>query len=161
MPRPLFHACLGPVLGVLACVALSGCQGVGDMTGSISGQTIAPLPTDEPGLRAYADRWEKIYGGNPGEKFASINYARGLRALSRYKEAEAVMQRAAVKTPRDYEVLGEYGKALADNGDLQQARDVLSRSYPADRPNWDFLSVQGSVSDRLDDHVRAQQFYSE
>lgn len=161
MPSPLFHFLHGPVLCVLACLALGGCQGVGDMTASISGQTIAPLPTDEQGLRAYADRWERIYGANPGEKYASINYARALRALSRYKEAEAVMQHAAVKTPKDFEVLGEYGKALADNGELQQSRDVLSRSYPADRPNWDFLSVQGSVSDRLDDHLRAQQYYNE
>jgi Flp pilus assembly protein TadD len=71
------------------------------------------------------------------------------------------MQVAAVKAPKDREVLGEYGKALADNGDLQQARDVLSRSYTADRPNWDYLSVQGSIADRLDDHAKAQEFYTQ
>src|SRR6185437_981723 len=86
---------------------------------------------------------------------------RALRALTRYKEAAAVMQAAAVKAPKDYEVLGEYGKALVDDGDLQQARDVLTRSYPPDRPNWDYLSVQGAVADRLDDHARAQGFYQE
>ncbi len=161
LPRPLSALRLAGALGVLASVALGGCQGVGDVTGSIAGETTDPLPTDENGLRAYADRWEKIYSAHPGEKYASINYARALRALTRYKEAAAVMQAAAVKSPRSYEVLGEYGKALADNGDLQQARDVLGRSYPADRPNWDYLSVQGSVADRLDDHVRAQQFYGE
>jgi Flp pilus assembly protein TadD len=112
-------------------------------------------------LRAYADHWGNVYAAHPGEKYASINYSRALRALTRYKEAEAVMQQAAVRAPKDYEVLGEYGKALADNGDLQQARDVLTRSYAPDRPNWDYLSVQGAVADRLDNHAQAQQFYTE
>jgi Flp pilus assembly protein TadD len=152
---------LAGALGLFACVALCGCQGAGDITGAIAGNTTAALPTDEAGLHGYVDRWQSAYSAHPGEKYASINYARGLRALSRYKEAAAVMQQAAIKAPRDYQVLGEYGKALADNGDLQQARDVLSRSYPADRPNADFLSVQGAVADRLDDHLHAQQYYSD
>jgi Flp pilus assembly protein TadD len=157
-PSPLR---LGGVLGLVLGLALGGCRDFSDVTGSITGQTTAPMPTDEAGLRAYADRWEKIYSAHPGEKYASINYSRALRALTRYKEATAVMQAAAVKAPKDYEILGEYGKALADDGDLQQARDVLSRSYPPDRPNWDYLSVQGAVADRLDDHARAQSFYRE
>lgn len=160
MPLP-FPLRLGGVLGLVLGLALGGCRDFSDVTGSISGQTTAPMPTDEAGRRAYADRWEKTYSAHPGEKYASINYSRALRALTRYKEAAAVMQAAAVKAPKDYEVLGEYGKALADDGDLQQARDVLSRSYPPDRPNWDFLSVQGAVADRLDDHARAQAFYRE
>ncbi len=152
---------LSGVFGVILALALGGCQNFGDVTASIAGRTVEPLPSDQDALRAYADRWQSIYTSHPGEKYASINYSRALRALTRYKEAEAVMQRAAVKAPRDFEVLGEYGKALADAGDLEQARDVLSRSYTADRPNWDFLSVQGAVADRLDDHVKAQQFYSQ
>ena len=158
MSRRSFVSRLAGALGLFACIALCGCQGAGDITGAIAGDSKAAPPSDEAGLRAYVDRWQSAYSAHPGEKYASINYARGLRALSRYKEAAAVMQAAAVKAPRDYEVLGEFGKALADNGDLQQARDVLNRSYPADRPNADFLSVQGAVADRLDDHMRAQQF---
>jgi Flp pilus assembly protein TadD len=160
MPLPL-PLRLGGVLGVILALALGGCRDFSDVTGSISGQTTTPLPTDEAGLRAYADRWDRIYSAHPGEKYASINYARALRALTRYKEAAAVMQAAAVKAPKDYVVLGEYGKALADDGDLEQARDVLTRSYPSDRPNWDYLSVQGAVADRLDNHQQAQAFYSE
>ena len=157
-PSPLR---LSGVLGVVLGLALGGCNNFGDVTGSIVGQTTTAPPADEASLREYTDHWEKIYSAHPGEKIASINYARGLRALTRYKEAAAVMQAAAVRAPKDYEVLGEYGKALADDGDLQQARDVLTRSYPADRPNWDYLSVQGAVADRLDDHVKAQDFYRE
>jgi Flp pilus assembly protein TadD len=149
-------------LGFVACltlaVALGGCQNFGDMTASIAGSP--DMPNDDAGIRSYADHWGKIYAERPGEKYAAINYAHALRALTRYKEATAVMQAAAVKAPKDYVVLGEYGKALADNGDLQQARDVLSRSYRPDRPVWQIMSVQGSVADRLDDHAGAQQFYT-
>ena len=145
---------------VLALVAgpLGGCQSFGDVTGSLSGAS-QPMPTDEPGLRAYADRWGKAYDGQPGEKVASMNYARALRALTRYDEAEAVMRVAAVKAPKDYEVLGGYGKALADAGKLPEAREVLSRSYPAERPDANILSVRGAVEDKIGDHANAQRFY--
>ena len=147
------------VIGVGLAASLGGCRDFGDVTASIAGFAVvaAARPT-EIGLRAYADHWGKVYADKPGEKFASINYSRALRAETRYKEAVAVMQAAAVKAPKDYEVLGEFGKALADNGELNQARDVLSRSYPEDRPNWTLLSAQGSVADRLDDHASAQSY---
>ncbi len=138
---------------------LGGCHDFGDVTGSIGAST--SMPTDEAKLRAYADQCGKRYERNPGEKTASIDYARALRALSRYNEAVAVMQTAAIKAPKDFAVLGEYGKALADDGQLIQARDVLSRAYTPDNPSWDVMSVQGSVADRLGDHAGAMQYYRE
>ena len=117
------------------------------------------MPTDEAKLRAYAEDCGKRYERNPGEKTASIAYARALRALTRYSEAVAVMQTAAIKAPKDFDVLGEYGKALADAGELAQAKDVLTRAYTPDNPRWDIMSVQGVVADRLGDHAGAMQFY--
>ncbi len=149
---------LGYLALALAASALGGCRDFGDITGSIGGSHQA-LPSDEASLREYSDHWGKIYDKNPGEKTASINYARALRALTRYSEAAAVMQAAAVKAPKDFAVLGAYGKALADAGQFEQAKDVLTRAYPAERPDWTILSVQGSVADRLNDHDSAQRFY--
>jgi len=137
--------------------ALAGCHDFGDVTGSISGSTTPPA--DETKLRAYADDCGKRYERNPGEKVASIEYARALRALTRYNEAVAVIQTAAIKSPKDFDVLGEYGKALADAGQLAQAKDVLTRAYTPDAPRWDVMSVQGTVADRLGDHASAMQFY--
>jgi Flp pilus assembly protein TadD len=137
---------------------LAGCRDFGDVTGSIA-STRQPLPTDAAALRAYADEWGKRFDANPGEKVASINYARALRGLTRYSEAAAVMEAAAVKAPQDFQVLGDYGKALADNSQLEQARDVLGRSYTPERPDWTIMSVQGSVADRLGDHEGAQKLY--
>ena len=126
------------------------------VTGSIPGSTTAP--TDEGRLRAYADEAGKRYERNPGEKTASIEYARALRALTRYSEAVAVIQTAAIKAPKDFDVLGEYGKALADAGQLAQAKDVLSHAYTPDDPRWDVMSVQGTVADRLGDHAAPCSF---
>ena len=150
----------GWISAAFLAAPLVGCRDMTDVTGSIS-RSDQPMPTDQEGLRAYADRWGKAYDSNPGEKVASINYARALRALTRYSEAEAVMRVAAVKAPKDYEVLGAYGKALADAGEFAQAKDVLTRAYPIERPDWTILSVQGSVEDRLGNYDGAQNFYRE
>ncbi len=136
---------------------LAGCHDFGDVTGSIGGSTTPPA--DETKLRAYADDCGKRYERSPGEKIASIEYARALRALTRYSEAVAVIQTAAIRAPKDFDVLGEYGKALADAGQLAQAKDVLTRAYLPDTPRWDVMSVQGTVADRLGDHASAMQFY--
>jgi Flp pilus assembly protein TadD len=146
---------LGLILAIAA--ALAGCGDFGDVTGSIGGTT--SMPTDEAKLRAYADDLGRRYERAPGEKSASIAYARALRALSRYNEAVAVIQTAAIKSPKDLQVLGEYGKALADAGALTQAKEVLTRAYTPDSPQWDVMSVQGSVADRLGDHAAAMVFY--
>ena len=143
---------------LLALGLLGGCRDMSDMTGSV-GATSQALPNSDAALRAYADKWGKRFDADPGEKIASINYARALRALTRYAEASAVMRAAAVKAPKDMEVLAAYGKALADAGELQQAADVLTRSYTPERPNWSSMSVQGSIADQLGDHAGAQEFY--
>jgi len=162
--RPIVWRRLGAagwVLAVIASATLGGCKFFGDdVTGSIP-KAEQPLPTDEAALRGAADRWARAYDANPGEKVASINYARVLRALTRNDEAVAVMRVAAVKAPKDYEVLGAYGKALADAGQFTQAKDVLSRAYPIERPDWTIMSVQGSVEDRLGNHEAAQHYYTE
>ena len=152
--RALFAACLAASVAPLA-----GCHDFGDVTGSIPASNTAAA--DDAKLRGYADELGKRYDRNPGEKSASIEYARVLRALTRYNEAVAVIQTAAIKSPKDFDVLGEYGKALADAGQLTQAKDVLSHAYTPDDPRWDVMSVQGTVADRLGDHTGAMQFYHE
>jgi len=163
MPRLSFSPALwrAAFIAALAAVAaaLAGCHDFGDVTGSIPASSAQPA--NEAKLRAYADELGKRYDSNPGEKTASIEYARALRALTRYSEAVAVIQTAAIKAPKDFDVLGEYGKALADAGQLPQAKDVLSHAYTPDNPRWDVMSVQGAVADRMGDHSSAMQFYRE
>jgi Flp pilus assembly protein TadD len=141
----------------IAAAGAAGCRDTGDVTGSIRASPAGPA--NETDLRAYAETCRQRYEASPGEKSASIVYARALRALTRYSEAAAVMQTAAVKSPKDEDVLGEYGKALADAGELAQAKDVLTRAYSPDDPKWDIMSVQGAVADQMGDHAAAMQFY--
>jgi Flp pilus assembly protein TadD len=146
------------VVFTVAATTLGGCEDMIDTTGSIA----APAKfksTDNNNLRADADNLGKQYEKDPGEKSSSINYARALRAETRYAEAAAVMQTAAIRAPFDFEVLGEYGKALADSGDLAHAKEVLSRAYTPDRPSPTIMSVQGVVDDELGDHEGARTFY--
>jgi Flp pilus assembly protein TadD len=146
---------------VLACAALSGCKtmGMGDFTASIAPQNEA-LPSSDAALRQYADVWGKRFEADPKSKANALNYARALRALTRYQEAVAVLREAAVMRPQDEEVLGAYGKALADDGRLQEAAEVLSRAHSPERPNWSILNAQGSVADQLGDHAHAQAYYA-
>ena len=155
---PRTRIVLARALFIVMLGALGGCRDTGDVTGSIAPAAQA-LPTSDVDLRAYADNLGKKYDANPGDKLIAMNYAAALRALTRYAQAAAVMQSAAVKAPNDMQVLGAYGKALADAGQLAQADDVLSRSYTEERPNWSSMSVRGSIADQLGDHAKAQSFY--
>jgi len=56
-------------------------------------------------------------------------------------------------------VLAEYGRALAENGDYEQALDVLGRAHTPDQPNWHILSAQGAVLDQMGRHTEAQRYY--
>ncbi len=145
------------VAALAIAAAAGGCRDFGDVTGSI--QASPAQPGNEADLRAYAETCRQRYEASPGAKSTSIEYARTLRALTRYNEAVAVMQTSAVKSPKDEDILGEYGKALADAGQLSQAKDVLTRAYTPDDPRWDVMSVQGAIADEMGDHAAAMRFY--
>ena len=68
-------------------------------------------------------------------------------------------QRLAAKYPKDMQVLGAYGKALAEDGRLREAETILPEAHTPDQPNWSILSAQGVVEDQLGDHDQAQAYY--
>ena len=103
-----------------AAAALCGCQNFGDVTGSIPAAPAAVAGDGQ--LRAYAETCQRRYEANPGEKSASIDYARALRALTRYNEAVAVMQTAAVKSPKD-----EDGSRRIRQGARRRRRTLASQ----------------------------------
>lgn len=138
-------------------LTLGACAKMSDVTGSIGG---GAQPKTESELRQHTDQLARRYDSNPRDKANGLAYARALRALSRNAEAVAVMQALAIAHPQDFDVLGAYGKALAEAGRLREAADVLTRAHAPERPNWSILNAQGSVADQLGDHVRAQEYYS-
>jgi Flp pilus assembly protein TadD len=132
--------------------------GLGDLTASIAAPSNVLPPTDA-GKRQFTADWGRRFEADPGDKMNALNYARGLRALTEYAQAVAVLQQVAVKHPNDLDILGAYGKALADDGRLREAADVLSHAHTPDRPNWSILSAQGVVADQMGDHATAQGYY--
>ncbi|HKH80313.1 MAG TPA: tetratricopeptide repeat protein [Methylovirgula sp.] len=145
---------------LLAALLLCGCQGIGtgDVTGSIGQDAV--LPGSLPELERYADDLGRRYDADPDNKQIALTYARALRALTRYAQAIAVVQKLAAKYPKDMNVLGAYGKALADAGRLREAATVLPEAHTPEQPNWSILSAQGAVADELGDHDQAQAYYS-
>src|SRR5574340_279716 len=77
---------------------------------------------------------------NRKDKTTAITYARALHALDQNAQAVAVLQGLAIQYPEDMKVLGAYGKALADAGQLKQAADVLQKAHTPERPDWSVLS---------------------
>jgi Flp pilus assembly protein TadD len=150
------------LLGAAAVIGLTtgGClhKGGSDVTGSLAS---APAPgTSQESWRAVADEWGRRYDDKPGDKVASLNYARALRMLDQRQQAVAVLESAAMKAPKDTEILAAYGKALVEVGQLKQAQEVLARAHSPDRPDWRILSAQGAVADQLGDHAGAQNLYA-
>ena len=63
-------------------------------------------------------------------------------------------------SPSNRALLAGYGRALADNGNFQQAFDVLARAHTPENPDWRILSVQGTALDQLGRHDEARRYYA-
>lgn len=147
---------LARIAGCGLALALAGCvTDRGDVTGSIA----ATGPNTQAEQRAAASTWGERYRADPNNKQAALNYAQALRQTTQYNQAVAVLENLAIKMPYDRDVLGAYGKSLADAGRFKEAADVLSRAHTPENPNWSILSAQGSVEDQLGDHDKAQAYY--
>jgi Flp pilus assembly protein TadD len=148
--------------GVALCalIGLGGCKSVdmGDITGSI-GAPSGPASNSPEDLRRYSERLRERYEANPDNAKIAMAYARSLRVRELNDQAAAVLQDVAIKHPRDREVLGAYGKTLADAGRLQEARNALENADSPDNPNWSVVSTRGSIADQMGDHAQAQNFY--
>jgi Flp pilus assembly protein TadD len=70
------------------------------------------------------------------------------------------MEQAVLAHPSNKALLAGYGRALADNGNFQQAFDVLSRAHTPEDPDWRILSAQGAALDQLGRNEEAQQYYA-
>ncbi|WP_291666739.1 hypothetical protein [Bosea sp. (in: a-proteobacteria)] len=161
---PVRHRRRSAGLGLAVCLAalaLAGCQsrgGPGDITGSI-GRSQPAAPRTLADWQAERDSWGRRYEANQKDRNAAFYYARALRATDQHAQALAVLQSAVLIHQDDRELLGAYGRSLADNGRLREADDVLSRAHSPERPDWRILSAQGTVADQLGEHDRAQQLY--
>src|SRR5262249_38735998 len=142
----------------LVALGLCGCQRVdlSDVTGSL-GDTTGKISADP---RRDLDSSRERFRANPKDVDAALQYGSALRASGQRAQAVAVLEQAAIAIPNNKALLAGYGRALADNGNFQQAFDVLSRAHDPDDPDWRILSAQGAVLDQLDRHDEARQYYA-
>jgi Flp pilus assembly protein TadD len=152
-------------VALLATLAAGGCSTIAtkgassDVTGSIASSSTSAPRTDAD-WRREMNVWGERYRAKPSDPDAAIHYAQALRAVGQRAQAAAVLEQSAIRNPQNRAVLGAYGRALADNGNYQQALDVLSRAHTQDQPDWRILSVQGAVLDQMGRHTAAQQHYA-
>jgi Flp pilus assembly protein TadD len=144
---------------VFAAIGLAGCKTIGatDTTGSISPSTVQRSDAE---WRRDAEGLGEKFRANPRDADNAIRYAQALRATGQRAQAAAVLETAALHNPHNKVLLGAYGRALADAGNLKQALDVLERAHSPDQPDWRILSVQGAVLDQMGRHGEAQSYYA-
>ncbi len=155
------------IVSISLCFQFSACKKLSDVTASIgdvtgsTGSAAVEVPTDQLGQQRFVSEWASRYERQQDDKKTAMNYALGLRAVHRHDQAIAVLQRLAIKSPNDLEILASYGKALADAGKFQEAAQVLERAQVPEKPNWSIMSTQGSIADQTGNHTLAQQYYNE
>jgi len=143
----------------LLAAAVAGCasNGGGETTGSV----MAAMATGPEGdWRRQADALAGRYRTNPQDPDVALDYAHALRMTGQRAQAVAVLEQATIVHPNHRALLGAYGKALADNGNYQQALGVLGRAHTPEQPDWRILSAQGAVLDQMGRHGEAQRYYS-
>jgi Flp pilus assembly protein TadD len=141
------------VLGLCSCQT----DGTSDITGSLGDKT-EKSSAAEPrhGVDFYRDRFR----ANPEDADAALQYAKALRATGQRSQAAAMLEQVTIAHPGNKALLAGYGRALADNGNFQQAFDVLGRAHSPDNPDWRILSAQGAVLDQLGRGEEARQYYA-
>jgi len=152
--RLLASVAVAAVLGL----SVAGCKTTGDdTTGSIGATN---TPRSDADWRQSLEVWGKRYREDNGNADAALNYSKALRATEQRSQAVAVLEQASIRNPNNMALLGAYGRALAEAGDLNQALDVLGRAHTPDNPDWRILNAQGAVLDQLGRHAEAQRHYS-
>ena len=138
MSRPSLVRLLGSVaVAALLAGGLGGCKTMGDITGSLASKSDGAAAPAEPRRSAevYGDR----YRANPKDAEAALGYGQALRATGQRAQAAAVLEQASMEHPGNKQLLAAYGRALADNGNFQQAFDVLGRAQKPEDPDWSIL----------------------
>src|SRR5215831_16265565 len=101
-------------------LALCSCQTMSpsDITGSLGEKTEASPPADP---RRDVELFRDRYRANPKDPEFALQYGKALRAAGERSQAVAVLEQAAIANPGNKTLLAGYGRALADNGNFQQA----------------------------------------
>ena len=103
--------------------------------------------------------WSERFNASPGDEKAAYAYSRALVAQDQRAQAVAVLQKAVLANAASKFLQGELGKAMAANGQLNEALNVLAQAHTPERPDWRLLSAQGAIHDQLGRPDQAREHY--
>lgn len=158
-PKQRLRGSVSKLALVVALATLLGACANKPNSGDITGSIRNPFATAEANPRSEAERLGEEYKSKPADPQVAIAYAQALRRSEQNAQAVAVLEQAMIKNPNHKALAGEYGRALAEAGRLQQALDVLSRAHTPDQPDWRVLNAQGAINDQLGNYKAARRFY--
>ena len=90
---------------------------------------------------------------------AEVDKAHALREQGKYDEATKTLGQLMLADPDDARVVGEYGKALAQQGSSKDAIAFLTRATQLKNSDWTLFSALGVAYDQTDDHKSARMAY--
>lgn len=146
---------------IVAFVLVAGCKTDQIKTGSVAVKNLTETTTATPqaGARMLVDAGAR-YKRNPSDKRAALEFASLLGKLGREDQALAVMRKLVIFLPEDREVLAEYGKALAQTGELPNALDAVRRAQTPEYPDWRLMASEAAILDQMGKPDEAQILYT-
>lgn len=154
-------SCLPLIVATVVAVgtALGGCaalkRGPGDPT------TTGAIPRSDGERHAVVDEWTSRYQARPDDRTNALGFAQALRADNRAAQAVEVLQKAMLQFPKDVAIASAYGKALAENGDFEEALKVVRAANSPRTPDWRLTSAEGAILDQLGNTGDARARYEE
>ena len=158
-PSSLARFLASAAVTAIMAAGLGGCQTMADVKGALTSKAEPALASDADPRRAAEVHGER-YRANPKDPDAALRYGLALRAIGQRAQAVAVLEQGSIAHPTNKAMLAAYGRSLADNGNFQQAFDVLGRAHSPDNPDWRILSVQGTALDQMGRHPEARRYYT-
>lgn len=160
MNRPSGRARSALPLIVAAVVVVSGALGG---CARPNARTDGPAVTGSiPGDRQSAmAEWTRRYQASPNDRDTVLGFAQALRAEERRAQAVEVLQRGMLQFPRDVTIASAYGKALAENGEFDEALKVIRAANDPRTPDWRLTSAEGAIQDQLGNAGEARRLYQE
>ena len=141
----------------IAAISLGGCQ-TASLLGRNGGDELVTGSTDQSSLKETAAAG-KSWQANPDDVKAGLRYASLLKSMGQSGKALEVMADLAKRHPDNRQLLGLYGKDLAQAGQGKEAAAVLGRVAADGKADWKIYSALGSALDQQGQHVEARHAY--
>jgi Flp pilus assembly protein TadD len=116
-----------------------------------------PQPSDDPASKD--PDIAAVIRNLPANLDGEIRRAQVLRSKGDYKEAAKSLSELMIVAPDDPRVVGEFGKAMVQEGRCQDALAFLKRAIELQPNDWSLYSALGVAYDQADDHAHAKAAY--